>query len=581
MTICPARPGSPPLRAPQEDQSVLVVPPLEEVDTLVRQNVRHRNEQQYDFHGRSLAALAAAARADLIREARRWTAAYTSSTRQQVGTEDGMGKTHSLARRACISCSCRSIDPLPEDATDRVFLAGHQPQLFHPGVWLKNFALGSLAEKHGAVAVNLLIDSDTAKQTALRVPGLEGGQLHVGMLPFDSPQPRLPYEQRPVVDAKRFAAFGRRVAERIRPLVAKPLIETYWPMVLKRMEILGPAAPGSLGAALAQARHQLERQWGLQTLEVPQSRVCDTPSFRWFAAHLLAQLPRLHQCYNAAVRQYRRKQGIRSHAHPVPDLASDGSWLEAPFWVWTVADPRRRPLFARQRGREILLSDRRGLEVCLPLASEGDLGAAVERLAQAAEQGVKIRCRALITTLWARLLLGDLFIHGIGGAKYDRVADSLIETFFGLRAPCFLVLSGTMHLPRPDDMACGSADSPAEELRRVRRQLRDLQYHPERWIDASPAPTSSSAAAARWVEQKRHWIRTPQTRENARTRCQAIRQANERLQPLVERHRRTLQRRLADAEQALRADAILTWREYAFCLHSEPAFRRFVERVLG
>ena len=35
------------------------------------------------------------------------------------------------------------------------------------------------------------------------------------------------------------------------------------------------------------------------------------------------------------------------------------------------------------------------------------------------ESGVKIRPRAILTTLYSRLFLSDLFIHGIGGAKYD------------------------------------------------------------------------------------------------------------------------------------------------------------------
>ena len=37
-------------------------------------------------------------------------------------------------------------------------------------------------------------------------------------------------------------------------------------------------------------------------------------------------------------------------------------------------------------------------------------------------------------TLWARLLLCDLFIHGIGGAQYDRVTDLIVENYFGVTA---------------------------------------------------------------------------------------------------------------------------------------------------
>ena len=60
-----------------------------------------------------------------------------------------------------------------------------------------------------------------------------------------------------------------------------------------------------------------------------------------------------------------------------------------------------------------------------------------------ARQGVKIRSRALVTTLWARLALSDLFLHGIGGAKYDQVTDRLIESFFDLAPPAIMVLSAT------------------------------------------------------------------------------------------------------------------------------------------
>ena len=74
-------------------------------------------------------------------------------------------------------------------------------------------------------------------------------------------------------------------------------------------------------------------------------------------------------------------------------------------------------------GQETVLSDRQAVEIRLPLTPDGDAARAVEQLADWGRRGVKIRSRALITTLWARLVLGDLFLHGIGGAKYDQVTD--------------------------------------------------------------------------------------------------------------------------------------------------------------
>ena len=205
----------------------------------------------------------------------------------------------------------------------------------------------------------------------------------------------------------------------------------------------------------------------------------------------------------------------------MPELAEEGSWLEAPLWVWTAADPRRRRLWARSAGDEIVLSDRQSWEARLPLRADGHAGRAVERLLELQRGGVRIRSRALVTTLWARLALGDLFIHGIGGAKYDRVTDLLIERFFGLRPPGFMVVSATLLLPIERDRVTD------DELRAIRRELRDLTYHPERYLDGADRAVSDLMAA------KRRWIETPQTAENARQRCRAIREVERRLAALA------------------------------------------------
>ena len=82
--------------------------------------------------------------------------------------------------------------------------------------------------------------------------------------------------------------------------------------------------------------------------------MCAGEAFQWFTAHLLARLPEFRAIYNEAVREYRRVHHVRSLSHPVPELAEEGPWLEAPLWVWTADEPRRRRLFARAAGGEIV-----------------------------------------------------------------------------------------------------------------------------------------------------------------------------------------------------------------------------------
>ena len=267
-----------------------------------------------------------------------------------------------------------------------LILTGHQPHLFHPGVWWKNFALSALGRKLRANPIHLLIDNDTAAPASIRVPRLVGNRVHVETIPLDQPAKMAPYEERPVVDAGLFAAFADRVAQAIKPLVPDPLVAQLWPHAVEASR-----RGGVLGQCVAEARHCLESQYGLSTLELPFSAVCRTEPFRWFAVHLLAQLPSLHEVHNASLADYRRWNRIRSRTHPVPNLRAEGQWLEAPFWVWTREDPRRRPLFVRRLPKELELTDQGRLSLRLRLSDDGDGGRAVDQLCAGAWRDVKLR----------------------------------------------------------------------------------------------------------------------------------------------------------------------------------------------
>ena len=528
------------LRAPREDRGAFVDPPFDEVARLVRANRTRRGEYCYDLQGRSLLDVSEQSRRQLVAEAQRWTSQY------------------------------RDVDAGPVDPSAPIFLAGHQPEIPHPGVWFKNFALGALAHQHGAVAINLLIDSDTLKRPSVRVPGGSVTHPHVAEIPMDVAGPVVPYEERPIVERRVFAEFGRRAADEIAGLVPDPLVREYWPMAVERMR-----QTGNLGACLAQSRHQLEARWGLSTLEIPQSRVCEMRPHAWFVAHLLAQLPRLRVVYNEVVEEYRRVNRIRSSAHPVPNLAREGQWLEAPFWIWAAGDPRRRRLFAKPSGDEIVLTDRHTRRIVLPLTPDGDAGRAAQRLAELGREGVKIRCRALMTTLWARLVLGDLFVHGIGGAKYDQLTDALVWRFFGLEPPAFLVLSATLHLPVTRQR------TKAEDLRAIEYHLRRLTYHPECYMNGSSrAGGECGQEVSELIAAKTRWIRTPSTPQNARTRYEEIRRINESLRPCVSALRERLLDERRQAARALKAEAVLSGREYGFCLFPEETLREFFFNLL-
>ncbi|HWB09818.1 MAG TPA: hypothetical protein VG826_11350 [Pirellulales bacterium] len=517
------------LRAPRGDREVLALPPFGQVGDLLGQ-VDRADRCRYDVQGRSLCDVSAQARQELLSAAQRYTATY----RSLASTE-----TH-----------------------ERILIAGHQPQLFHPGVWFKNFALDGLARTHRATAVNLVIDSDTLKDTSLRVPGGSLDDPVQRIIPFDDPTGEMPFARRAIRNRKTFESFGRAAADWLRPLIDDPLVNSFWPRVIARSR-----ETDNLGQCLAQARHQLEGEWGSRTLELPQSQVCRFEAFFWFVAHLLAHLPRFVQTYNRAVVRYRQLHGIRSANHPVPELVGSDEWLEAPLWLISRDRPERRHLFVRRRGGEMILSDREGIDATIRLGADQDATRAVTDLAELAERGIEFQTRALTTTLFARLLLGDLFVHGIGGGKYDQLTDDLIREFFMLEPPPFMVLSATLYLP------VQNRATSAEDPRDVQQRLRGLEYHPERYLDVEHLSAGDTQRVSNLIATKRRWIDTPQTPSNGRERCHAIRSVNEALQLWLEEQRRQALTRREQATRRWRAENIIRWREYAFCLYPEATLR--------
>jgi len=494
-----------------------------------------RQYSDYDLQGRALAEVSRAARAELLDAARRWTAEYSDLPYAELGKNT------------------------------EIILCGHQPTMFHPGVWLKNAALGRIARRRGAAAINLLIDGDVCMTASLSVPTGTIAEPRLTEIAYDLPEPKIAHEERNIANRDLFASFGRRTIEAVAPLVAHPALERYWPLVLERA-----AATDNLGATLAQARHLMETElWGVEhrTLEAPLGWLCRGEAFQWFVALLLTQLPKFLPLYNQALRDYRRVNRLRGRSHPAPDLAAEPPWLESPFWVWTAADPRRRRLFAQQIGDEILVSDRAEWQCRLPLEAEGLAGRAVERLVEMQTAGgVRIRPKALMTTLWARLFLGDLFIHGTGGAKYDWVTDRIIERFFRRSPPPYIVVTADVRLP---------IERPAvslDQLRAIDRELRDMNFCPERFL-------ADDAAAAGLVAEKRRLISEMKTAANARRRDADLRRVNAAMQPLLSSRREELMSCRAELARRLAAEAILSRRDYAFCLHGEATLRELAERV--
>jgi len=184
--------------------------------------------------------------------------------------------------------------------------------------------------------------------------------------------------------------------------------------------------------------------------------------------------------------------------------ASDG-WLEAPFWIWSTEDPLRRPLYARQMGDAVVITDRRSHEISLAIADDRDASTAAQQIAelsarrhQAADAGANddVVCATGLERL----------VSAWNRRSEVRPGDGRdCAAIFGFDPPEFGTVSATLRLP----IACES--QVCVHAGDLQHRIRDLQYHPSCLLTVT-------AIGPLWkgsFPTKRRWLEVDKTPENA------------------------------------------------------------------
>jgi hypothetical protein len=510
-------------RAPAGNGEVLADPPFSEVPRLVAENRRRLDRADVIVGGMPLRELRALARREAL----------------------------FLARPPGASVRGRSPD-------DALLLAGHQPELSHAGVWVKNFALNGLARRLGGVPLNLVVDNDTLKSATIRVPHLSerGRKVSLDAVPFDRFESEVPYNERRILDPESFRSFPARVAALTAGWGFDPLLPRVW-----RDPGLAP-----IGDCFTEMRCRTEKQWGCHNSELHVSGLFWLEAYQRFVWQLLTDLPRFADVYNRTITAYRLANGVRSANHPAPLLDVGHDQIEAPFWMTWYGQDHRSRFYVHRDGDQLRFTN--GSHISANPAQF------MHEWPEFSESGTHFYPRALTLTLFARVCLGDFFIHGIGGGKYDEVTDAIIRDYFGLEPPAYQVLSATLHLPLPGFPAT------ADDAARQERLVRDLHWNPQRHLTAENARRSEVAALVR--EREVLVAAEPPQGAHARRRgwFRALQAVTEQLRPFVEdqvpRAEADLERTRAEAA----ANAVLRRRDYSWVLYPEETLRPFLQRFL-
>jgi len=457
-----------------------------------------------------------------------------------------------------------------------VIAVGHQPAFFHPGVWAKNVAASELAVRLGGRAVLFAVDGDAPGSFGLRWPEPRGDFVEEQKANAPDWRVGLAYEQthagtaeawqdvftRAASAACRWQGDGllKRFADAFTRLVARDaVVVDRWVEGMKALDAaLGVRSPETvrIGHAYSNARHPLHA------------------AAMAMVAHLLESAEAFARCYNDALAAYRSQRGIAGHQHPIPDLMIDGDRVELPFWVFRGMAPRQR-LTIEPTGRDgiALYADSEFVGSVAPGAMRAspaeDLAAALGSWA--------IRPRALAQTMFIRMMACDLFIHGIGGAKYDQITDELIRRYWAIEPPRFTCASATLRLP------IRQFDVRESDLERLRHRRRDVRFNPQRYLTND----ETTPDVRRLLDERRQAIgaserlreTAPQDRAARAEAFRHIRALNAQVLAAANGKAARIAEQVREVEARLAHNAVAADREWFVGLHPEAALAALRDRV--
>ena len=532
---------------PKNNREIFIKPAYEDIPGLIDLNKERFRSYGFDINGIPFSEFRERVRSETLKKAGEYTEGIKSfcSRLNIAGTEN----------LPCIDDAYKS--------GRNIIATGHSPILAHPGVMIKHGFVNSIAKKVKAIGINIVVDNDACHDDCLNIPDINGPDSSVERVEF-LPSPynlyNLAFEDIRYTDSTQLTAFKESVLKVLHnPDMKKPFEDFINPVINLSGETL------QFTDLFTCARHAFLLRFGIGNLEVPVSHISETEPFLSFFLHITANARSVVNIYNAKLGEYRRLKKISSRANPLPDLMEKGYAVELPFWIWGEGESRK-DLYAS------VADDKRISIICKDKIvghfdfgengnSSGNSSENLRRLRDLINTGIKIRPKAIVNTMYSRMFLSDLFVHGIGGAKYDLITNEIIKEFFGVEPPAYVTVSATLHLPyKPFNVS-------NDDVIALKHVIKDMGYNPDKYASGE---VMESAGMKSMVSEKKDLIAKEAHESEEKHRAfDRLKELNSIMKEKIMSLIMEKEKELEDLEKRIRYNSIVTNREYPFCIYPE------------
>jgi len=572
-------------KVPKNNKEVFIDPAINRIPETVLANRHKIHSYRFEINGIPFQVLRDKTREELLRMAKNYTEGIKSLL-QKSQSESSLYVRNSIQKDP----SCHGTQDklsikgsgLDYEAIKNIPIiqTGHEPILYYPGVWIKNHLTQFLARKMGGVGVNMIVDNDACNMGFMYVPMLSEKPASIHKVAFVKGKDNVAYEEIVFDDLGTILRFKEEVLnllnkdvfdEKIKTTI-ESMQSTFEEFIGRVVECYQKGGIDMVGL-LTSARCALEEDFCSDNLEVPVSWMCDADGFYHFLLHIIYEADRFAKIYNEKLSEYRSIHKIRSKANPLPDLKIVGNLVELPFWIWK-AGGQRGKCYMMKEGESIKLTN--GVDVLVTFEKSKETANNISRLRALKEGQIKIRPRAITTTMFSRLFFSDVFIHGIGGAKYDTITDEIIKEFFGVDPPAFITSSTTLFLP------FDTFDLDTRTLQALQHELKDMSYNPERYASKETQHENDREFINRVKEKQRLLgMMTVCSREEKRRSFNQIKELNKLNLVKIDVELQRKRKEIDIISENLAYNEVVQFREYPIYIYPTKVLRDYFLHVFS
>jgi len=340
----------------------------------------------------------------------------------------------------------------------RIVVGAHQPGFHGPGILYKYGVLESFSPHN--LSVNFVVDSDVCREVSVKIPYPRGRGLGLKELVIFPNREGLVFEKLSVPPKRMVDSRYDAIERLLEPLGTEGMVRAFRDFrgIHERVYVEGERAAKTLTDY---------RRGYYATPNVHDgfiSSISQSEAFQIYACDIIERIEAFHQAYQLSLNEHRRLHHIRSPANPFPDLVRKGELWELPFWGLDSMGRRHKLFVGGAAGSRFVVT--------------GDGSDRVSPVEPEAMLSLRMRPRAVCLTMFLRLFVGDLFVHGVGGGNYDQVTDRIIESYYAASPPGYVVCSRTKFPAHEQRAALGGK---ATELR---EKLRRMRHSPEQYAPA-------------------------------------------------------------------------------------------------